>query len=157
MATHPLPVHGDSEAQARPEDLPYTFEAEQGLLGAILVNNRAYELVSDYLSENQFSDPAHGRIYAECARLISRGQLANPVTLKARFDQDESLEAHGGSAYLANLAASVVTVGNAGDRRAVGLHLYSPPIESCQYLDSERRIRTKQMSYFTVNGEPVSA
>ena len=115
MVTHPLPVHGDSGAPARPEDLPYTFEAEQGLLGAILVNNRAYELVSDYLSENQFSDPAHGRIYAECARLISRGQLANPVTLKARFDQDESLEAHGGSAYLANLAASVVTVVNAGD------------------------------------------
>lgn len=119
MSTQPVPIGLQDHATAQPSEPPYTFEAEQGLLGAILVNNRAFEQVSDYLSEEQFSDPAHGRIYAECARLISRGQLANPVTLKARFDQEESLEAHGGSAYLATLAASVVTVVNAGDYGAL--------------------------------------
>ena len=94
---------------------PHNLEAEQGLLGAILVNNRAYEQVGEYLTADQFADPAHGRIFEACGRLIERGQIANPVTLKPLFDQDEALADVGGAQYLVRLAASVVTVINAED------------------------------------------
>ena len=96
-------------------EVPGNLEAEQGLLGAILVNNRAFEKVGDFLSAEHFLDPAHGRIFESCRRLIERGQIANPITLKSLFDQDEALQTTGGAQYLVSLAASVVTVINADD------------------------------------------
>ena len=89
---------------------PHNLEAEQALLGAILVNNRALERVSEFLHPELFADPVHGRIFEACARLIDRGQIASPVTLKGMFDQDEALTEVGGAQYLVKLAASVVTV-----------------------------------------------
>ncbi|NQW08592.1 MAG: replicative DNA helicase [Alphaproteobacteria bacterium] len=94
---------------------PHNLEAEQALLGAILVNNRALERVSEFLQSEHFADPVHGRIFEACARLIDRGQIASPVTLKGIFDQDEALAEVGGAQYLVKLAASVVTVVNAED------------------------------------------
>ena len=94
---------------------PSNMEAEMGLLGAILANNRAYEKVQDFLRPEQFVDLAHGRIYAACETLIDRGQLASPVTLKNYFEQDETLEDVGGPLYLARLAGSVPTIQNAHD------------------------------------------
>lgn len=94
---------------------PHNLEAEQGLLGAVLVNNRAFEKVSDFLTAEHFADPVHGRIFEACGRLIDKGQIANPVTLKNLFDQDDGLADVGGAQYLVRLAASVVTVVNAED------------------------------------------
>ena len=94
---------------------PYNLEAEQALLGAILLNNRAYERVADTLRPEHFADPVNGRIFEACGRLIDRGQVASPVTLKGMFDQDAALAEIGGAAYLVKLAASVVTVINAAD------------------------------------------
>jgi len=67
---------------------PCNLEAEQGLLGAILVQNRAFERVSEFLRPEHFFDPLHGRIFEAAATLILRGQLANPVTLKSSFERD---------------------------------------------------------------------
>jgi len=94
---------------------PHNLEAEQALLGAVLVNNRAYERVSEFLRPEHFADPVNGRIFEACGRLIDRGQIATPVTLKGVFDQDQSLKEVGGAQYLVRLAASVVTVINAED------------------------------------------
>jgi len=104
---------------------PHNYEAEQALLGAILVNNRAYERVSEFLKPEHFADPHHGRIFEACGKLVERGQMANPVTLKSFFEADNSLAALGGTAYLARLAASVVTIINAEDygRLIHDLHL----------------------------------
>ena len=109
----PLDVGGPITETYR--EAPGNIEAEQGLLGAILVNNRAFEKVGDFLSGKHFLDPVHGRIYEACRRLIERGQLANPITLKSLFDQDDSLKTVGGAQYLVTLAASLVTVINADD------------------------------------------
>jgi replicative DNA helicase len=94
---------------------PHNNEAEQALLGAILVNNAAYHRVGEFLLAAHFADAVHGRIFAACGKLIERGQVANPVTLKNLFDQDGALAEIGGAAYLARLAASVVTIINAED------------------------------------------
>jgi replicative DNA helicase len=110
---------------AEPRQMPHNTEAEQGLLGAILIDNRAFERVSDFLKADHFYTPAHGRIFAVIAKLLERGQIATPVTLKAAFDDDEDLAHLGGAAYLADLAASVVTILNVEDygRTIFELHL----------------------------------
>ena len=94
---------------------PSNVEAEQALLAAILVNNAAYHRVSEFLRAEHFALGVHGRIYAAINKLMERGQLANPVTLKNLFEQDDALQEVGGAQYLVRLAASVVTIINAED------------------------------------------
>jgi replicative DNA helicase len=98
-------------AQAR--EVPHNIEAEHGVLGAILAGNRAYERVGGFLRPDHFYDPVHGRIYAAAAAVIDRGGVADPVTLRGAFRDDPALAAVGGAGYLADLAASVVSVRNA--------------------------------------------
>ena len=104
---------------------PVNYEAEQALLGALLANKNAYDRVADFLRPEHFADPVHGRIFEACGKLIERGQIANAVTLKALFDQDEALEAVGGARYLADLQKTYVSIINAADyaRTIHDLHL----------------------------------
>ena len=92
---------------------PHNIEAEQALLGAILVNNEACDRVSAFLGFEHFYEPLHARIYEAAATLIRAGKLASPVTLKTYFDNDEALAEIGGPAYLARLAAAATTIINA--------------------------------------------
>jgi replicative DNA helicase len=113
---------------AEPEPIrvaPHNTEAEQALLGAIFRNNLAYGRVSDFLEAEHFANAIHARIYAAIGKLIERGQVANPVTLKNLFDQDGALAEIGGAQYLTRLAESAVTIINAEDygRRIHDLHL----------------------------------
>ena len=94
---------------------PHNFEAEQALLGSILVNNAAYHRVAEFLKGEHFADPLHGKLFDALARLIERGQLVSAVTLKTYIENDDDMKAAGGSAYLASLAASSVHVIDAGD------------------------------------------
>ncbi len=88
------------------QTLPHNLEAEQALLSALLHNNRAYERVSEFLRPEHFAHGAHAKIYATLARLIERGQVADPITLKDGLEQAEELEEVGGTAYLAKLATA---------------------------------------------------
>ena len=104
---------------------PANTEAEQALLGAIFRNNLAHSRVADFLEPEHFSFAVHGRIYAAICKLIDKGQIANPVTLKNLFDQDASLVEIGGAQYLSRLAEAAVTIINAEDygRQILDLHL----------------------------------
>lgn len=95
--------------------LPHNVEAEQGLLGALLVDNRTYEKIGDLLRAEHFFLPVHQRIFNAIAQFVDRGQTASPVTLKGYFDKDEDLGDLGGGAYLADLAGSIISVINARD------------------------------------------
>lgn len=90
-------------------------EAEQALLGALLHNNLAFERVAEFLRPEHFSDRSHGRIYEAISTLISRGHVADPITLKEYFDRDDALSEVGGGQYLAYLAASVISIINTED------------------------------------------
>src|SRR6266403_6097805 len=94
---------------------PANVEAEQALLGAILINNAAHGRVAEFLLPEHFGNAVHGRIFAAIAKLIERGQIANPVTLKNLFDQDKALTEIGGAQYLTQLVSSAVTIINAED------------------------------------------
>ncbi len=94
---------------------PQNIEAEQALLGAILSNNRALEKVSEFLLPIHFANPIHGKIYEACRTYIEQGRIADPVTLKAIFANDEALKEVGGANYLIKLATASTTIINAGD------------------------------------------
>ncbi|HEY2873500.1 MAG TPA: replicative DNA helicase [Reyranella sp.] len=93
---------------------PHNFEAEQALLGAILVNNAAYQRVAEFLKAEHFADPLHGKLFDSLSKLIERGQVVSAVTLKTYVEHDEDMKTVGGSAYLAQLASASVHVIDAG-------------------------------------------
>ncbi|MEJ0094791.1 MAG: replicative DNA helicase [Methylocella sp.] len=91
---------------------PHNIEAEQALLGAILVNNDAFDRVSDFLKHEHFSEDVHRRIFDIAAQLIRAGKLASPITLKT-FLGEHDLGGVTVPQYLARLAAEATTVINA--------------------------------------------
>ncbi|MEM7426590.1 MAG: replicative DNA helicase [Pseudomonadota bacterium] len=105
-----IPAHAANDDELDYRSPPANLEAEQALLGAILVNNEACDRVSGFLNPEHFSEPVHARIYETASILIQAGKLASPVTLKTYFESDATLAEIGGTAYLARLAASAVTI-----------------------------------------------
>ena len=83
--------------------LPSNIEAEQALIGSILVNNDIIDEVSTIISQKDFYDPIHGRIYNLIEKLHNKGMIANPITLKSSFENDDNLNEIGGTEYLVKL------------------------------------------------------
>src|SRR5215213_7072398 len=94
---------------------PHNIEAEQALLGAILVNNEAFYRVSDFLEPRHFFEPVHQKIYEIGSSLIKAGKIASPVTLKTFLPADADIGGMTVSQYLARLASEATTVINALD------------------------------------------
>ena len=94
---------------------PHNIEAEQALLGAILVNNEAYYRVSDFLNPEHLFEPINQKIYQLARDLIRAGKLATPITLKTFLDANIDIGGLTVSQYLARLAAEATTVINAED------------------------------------------
>ena len=93
---------------------PHNLEAEQALLGAILINNDAFDRVSDFLRSEHFVEEIHRRIFEVAGSLIRAGKLATPVTLKT-FLGEHDLGGVTVPQYLARLASEATTVINAYD------------------------------------------
>jgi replicative DNA helicase len=94
---------------------PHNLEAEQALLGAILVNNEAVDRVSSFLKPTHFFDQLHARIYEAASKLILGGKRATPITLKTFFQNDEPVGELTVPQYLGRLAANATTIINAED------------------------------------------
>lgn len=107
--------HNDNSENGEALASPHNIEAEQALLGALLVNNDVYDRVAAIVNEVHFFDPVHGRIFEIAAQRIQKNALASPVTLKAFMEDDAGLAELGGPAYLARLAGASVSVFAARD------------------------------------------
>lgn len=94
---------------------PHNIEAEQSVLGAILVNNDAFYRVSDFLEPKHFFEPIHQTIYQTAASLIRAGKVATPVTLKTFLPAETDIGGMTVAQYLARLAAEATTIINAAD------------------------------------------
>ena len=94
---------------------PHNIEAEQSVLGAILVNNDAFYRVSDFLKQEHFFEPIHQTIYDTAASLIRAGKVATPVTLKTFVPAETDIGGMTVGQYLARLAAEATTIINAHD------------------------------------------
>src|SRR2546430_5799756 len=94
---------------------PHNIEAEQSLLGAILVNNDAFYRVSDFLEPKHFFEPIHKTIFDTAGSLIRMGKVATQVTLKTFLPADTDIGGMTVGQYLARLAPGATTIINAQD------------------------------------------
>ncbi len=70
-------------------ELPNNIEAEQSVIGSILISNELFDEINMIISSKNFYDPMHQKIYAAMEKLIYSGMLANPITLKNYFDNEK--------------------------------------------------------------------
>ena len=71
------------------KELPNNIEAEQSVIGSILVTNEIFDEISTIISSTNFYDPMHEKIYNAIENLIYKGMLANPITLKNYFENEK--------------------------------------------------------------------
>jgi len=94
---------------------PHNIEAEQAVLGALLLNNDVYDRIGAILKAEDFFDPVHQRIYEAAKTRIDRQSLASPVSLKPVLADDRGLAELGGTDYLVRLAEATVSIAAAAD------------------------------------------
>ena len=82
---------------------PSNLEAEQALIGSVLVNNDILDEIATFIKPSIFYDPAHIKIYEVIESLNNKGMIANPITLKNFFEKDNMLNEVGGTEYLVKL------------------------------------------------------
>ena len=109
MTVTPLPGLSDAAFEALKNLVNH--EAEQALLGAILVNNRAYD-ACEALGAEDFAHPLHGRIFAAAGSLIAAGNVATAVTLRHYFAGEDAAFGGNPGGYIAQLAQSAVSILN---------------------------------------------
>ena len=71
------------------EELPNNIEAEQSVIGSILLSNEIFDEISMIISNKNFYDPMHQKIFGAIEKLIYSGMLANPITLKNHFENEK--------------------------------------------------------------------
>lgn len=106
--------------QGDPRDLPpawqlHNIEAEQELIGAILLNNAAFQLAQKHVTHEHFFEPLHQSIYFSITQLIEAGKVADPIILKSFIPNDLIAPNMTAAKYLAQLAANATTIVNAPD------------------------------------------
>ena len=85
------------------QETPSNIEAEQHLLGSVLVNNDIIDEIANIINSEKFYDPIHVKIYEVIENLNSKGMIANPITLKNYFEKNQGLDDVGGVEYLVKL------------------------------------------------------
>ncbi len=94
--------------------VPHNIEAEQALLGAILINNEAFERTAHLVGVEDFYEPIHRTIYEAMAKFAKAGKVADAVTLKSHLPADLLPDVTMGQ-YLGRLMVEATTVVNAPD------------------------------------------
>ena len=121
---------------------PSNLEAEQALIGSVLVNNDIIDEVSSFIKPTIFYDPAHVKIFEVIENLNNKGMIANPITLKNYFEKDNMLNEVGGTEYLVKLTRFSGSVKQAID--------YAKIIHE-MYLRRELVSISEKLSYDTLN------
>jgi replicative DNA helicase len=91
---------------------PHSIEAEQSVLGGLLLDNAAWDRIGDLLSVEDFYRDDHRRIYRHIARLIERAKPADVVTVAESIESSEDKDKTGGLAYLGTLAQNTPSAHN---------------------------------------------
>ena len=103
---------------------PSNLEAEQALLGSILVNNDIIDEISSFINPQTFYDPSHIKIFEVIESLNNKGMIANPITLKNFFEKENILEEVGGTEYLVKLTRFSGSVKQANDYAKIIQEMY---------------------------------
>jgi RecA-family ATPase len=103
-----------THAQPLPPSPPENRDAEQALLGALMINNKLFDQIAGIVCAQHFASAMHARLFTKVVLLITTGETANPVTLKSFAETDNALQASGGKTYLVQLAERGMLLDRAG-------------------------------------------
>ena len=98
-------------AAALERTLPHNLDAERSVLGAILIDNDAFNVAASVIDARAFFRDAHRRIFDRMVALAERSQPIDLVTLKEELERAGDLEEVGGPAYIASLVDGVPGAG----------------------------------------------
>lgn len=95
--------------------VPFSLEAEQALLGTILYENRCIENIENFIKDYHFYLPIHQRIYEVCSKIIHKGQVADPITVKFYLENEstDEIEKVDIASYLSELLDAFISVNQA--------------------------------------------
>jgi replicative DNA helicase len=157
-----------SAAPSGYRQLPRNIEAEQTLLGLLLIRNDVLLQISDFLLPQHFFEPVHQRIYDAICKYSDKGMIATPVTLKQYFERDEALTELGGAQYLAKMASMASIIVNARDLAkviyeqalkrnliAIGEESVNKAYENDINSDALRQLEEIEQKLFTLASEGV--
>jgi len=117
MAIRPVPDDGGSRASASPayeRVPPHNVEAEESVLGSMLLSKDAIAEVLELLREDDFYRPAHRTVFRSVLELYGHGDAVDAVTVQEELRRNGALADIGGAPFLHTLVASVPTAANAG-------------------------------------------
>ncbi|WP_246792544.1 replicative DNA helicase [Bartonella grahamii] len=104
--------------------LPHNIEAEQALLGAIIINNNALDSVSDFLKAEHFFEPLHQKLFDIISKIVQKGKVADPITIKPFVENDAKIGDITVYNYVVRLATEAVTIINTKDYGSVIYDLF---------------------------------
>ena len=94
------------------QPLPHSMEAEQAVIGGLMLKNDAFDSISEILAETDFYSRDHQLIYTAMARLAADDQPFDPITLTESLQNSNELVAVGGAEYLVDLASNTPSSAN---------------------------------------------
>ena len=135
------------------KQMPCNIEAEQAVIGSILVSNELFDEVTLLIDSQKFFDPIHVKIYETIEKLIHKGLLANPITLKNYFENDEGLKELGGQEYLIKITKFATSGKQVIDYANIihEMHIRRELIKISEKLSEQ----SKADSENTTNGEEI--
>jgi len=104
------------------KQMPHNIDAEQIIIGSLLINNESINKVGDFLLAEHFYQPIHQKLYATIHGLYDKGIIADPVTVKSSIQNDEAFTQVGGDEYLGHLLSLASGAMNLKD---YGLYVYN--------------------------------
>ena len=110
--TSASPVSSSTGSEDHLRRTPWSPEAEQAVLGAMLLDQDAALKAVQLLDDTSFYREAHRRIFRAMAQVLDRGDALDPLVLRTELDRLGDLEAAGGMEYLAELLDTVPTAAN---------------------------------------------
>ncbi len=144
-------------------ELPHNIEAEAALLGALMIDNRLVGDVQMMLRPDYFFEDIHGRIFTAILNMADKNMVANPVTLRPMFDNDEAMKELGGAGYLAKLTGSGAALIGAKDFArqiydlallrelvSVGRDMVQGALDTSEAIDPKGQIEAAEMSLYKV-------
>lgn len=91
---------------------PHSIEAEQSLIGGLLLDNAAWDRIGDVVAESDFYRDDHRRIFSHIRKLIETGRPADVVTVYESIEKSNEVDQTGGLAYLGEIANNTPSAAN---------------------------------------------
>ena len=132
------------------KELPNNIEAEQSVIGSILVSNEIFDEISTIISSANFYDPMHEKIFSAIESLIYKGMLANPITLKSYFkDEKDELNI---PEYLVKITKFSTSIRQATEYSKI---IYDMYVRRQLIKISEETIDTAKLNDLEVSGQNI--